>query len=115
MLLEIMFALAMVLSVISGRITLLSQRSGIQRPLNSINAALDFVGLVAGLAFWAIIVWGFSALHWYLVLPIIVGAAIIGGFLPNPPRFEFFFRAERFIDLGVVALTIWLWVWQWPY
>jgi hypothetical protein len=113
--LELPFALAMLLSVISGRLMLLSQRSGIQRPLSAVNAALDIVGLLAGLAFWAIIVWGFSALSWYLVLPIILGAGIIGGFLPNPPRFEFFYRIERFIDLGVVAATIWLWVWNWPY
>jgi hypothetical protein len=113
--LELFFGCAMLLSVISGRITLLSQRSGIQRPLDVRNAVLDVVSTIAGLSFWAIIVWGLSSLNWYVALPIILAAAIIGGFLPNPPRFEFFYRIERFIDFCVVAVTIWLWGWNWPY
>lgn len=115
MVLELVFTTAMLLSAISGRIMLLSQRSGVHRPLNAANAVLDLIGTVAGLSFWAIIVWGFSALDWYITLPIILGASVIGGILPNPPRFEFFFRLERLIDMGVVALTVWLWAWRWPY
>lgn len=115
MVLELGFAGAMLLSVISGRITLLSHRSGIQRPLDAKNTVLDVVSTVAGLSFWALIVWGFSALSWYVVLPVILGASVIGGFLPNPPRFGFFYRAERLIDVCVVALTVWLWLWNWPY
>lgn len=115
--LEVSFAAVMLMQVIIGRVTLLNQRSRhpIQRPLNAANAVLDVVAAVAGLAIWANIVWGFSALNWFEALPIIVVTAIIGGILPNPPRFEFFFRLERFMEFGIVALTCWLWVWNWPY
>lgn len=113
--LEAVFGFAMVLSVISGRITLLSQRARIERPLNAANAVMDVIGTIAGLSFWAIIAWGFSALSWYIVLPIILAAAIVGGFLPNPPRFEFFYKIDRVVDASVVLMTIWLWGWNWPY
>ena len=111
----VIFAIGMLASAIVGRVTTLAVRGRVSRPLNGWNAAKDAVGLVAGLCFWVLILWGFSALDWYVALPVILVAGLVGGVVANPPRFAFFHRFELIFDLATLAITAWLWVEFWPY
>ncbi len=109
------FALGMLLSAMSGRTTLLATRGKVSRSLNAANAVRDVVGTVAGLCFWVLIVWGFSALNWYVALPTILVAGIAGGMVVSPATFAFFHRVEPLLDVATLGVTGWLWAAHWPY
>ncbi len=113
--LAIILAVGLLTSAISGRVTMLAARGGVRRPLNPLNAVRDIVGIVAGLSFWALVLWGFSSLDWYVVLPIALVAGMAGGIIANPPRWAFLYRFEPVVDALTVGVTGWLWVARWPY
>lgn len=105
----------LLLSAISGRITLMQVRGGIQRPLNAVNAVGDVIGTVAGLCFWALIIWLFGTISWYIALPGVLIVGFAGGLVVNHSTMGFFFSIERILDLLVVLLTMWLWYQFWPF
>jgi hypothetical protein len=113
--LSVIFALGMILSAISGRTTLLATRGRIERPMNAMNAVRSVIGIFAGLCFWVLILWGFSSLAWYIALPIILAAGIVGGSIVNLTTFVFFYRSEWVVDVASLAITGWLWIIHWPY
>lgn len=113
--LYVLLGLGLFLAGISGRVTTLAVRSGIERPLNAAHALRDAVGTVAGLCFWALAIWGFSSLTWYLVAAEMLGLGAIAGLAANPPRFGFFYKAEPVCDVAVVCITGFLWIAYWPY
>lgn len=113
--LAIILAGGLFTSAISGRVTLLAVRGGVSRPLNASNFVRDIVGLFAGLCFWALVLWGFSSLDWYVALPIAVVTGSAAGVIANPPRWEFFYRFEPVTNLLTLGVTGWLWATHWPY
>lgn len=113
--LAIILAVGLFTSGISSRVTQLAHRGRVSRPLKASNSVRDIVGLFAGLSFWALVLWGFSSLDWYVVLPIAVVAGSAAGVIANPPRWEFFYRFEPVVNLVTLGVTGWLWATHWPY
>ncbi|HEX8669829.1 MAG TPA: hypothetical protein VF727_15795 [Allosphingosinicella sp.] len=112
---SIILAAALLTSAISGRVTMLAARAGVRRPLDPLNAARDVLGIVAGLSFWLLLLWGLSSLDWYIVIPIALGAGMAGGIIANPPRWQLLYRFEPVVALFTLGSTGWLWVARWPY
>ncbi len=94
---------------------LIAKRSGIHRPLNAANAIRDVIGIAAGFCFWALVVWGFSGLRWYVAALIVLAAGFCSGLIVNRWSFALFFRVEPLVDLLTLSMTGWLWVAHWPY
>ena len=112
---ELAFAAGMLLTAISGRTTTLAVRGRVSRPLDIINAVRDLVGLIAGLCFWALTIWGFASLVWYVALPIVLVSGLVGGTAVNNRSFALFHRIEPLVDIASVAATFWLWFVYWPF
>lgn len=110
--LYVLFCVAVLLQVTVGRTQLLATRGRI-RDNSGVLASL--IGIAAGISFFAVIIWGFASIRWYLVLPTILAAGLISGFIVNLSSFAFWYRAKALVDLIAVALTVFLWVNYWPF
>src|ERR1044072_9549605 len=100
--LAIIFAFGLFTSAITGRVATLAWRGGVRRPLNPVNAVRDIVSIVSSLSFWALILWGFSTLDWYVVIAVAIVAGMAGGLIANPPRWGFLYRFQA--GIGLLAL-----------
>ena len=108
----ILFVVAMLAQVIVGRTQLLAAR-GYIRDTSGIFASL--VGIVAGIAFFALVVWGFASLPWYFVLPTTLAMGAVSGFIVDLKSFPLWYRTRTVVDLIAVALTGFLWLTYWPF
>ena len=110
--LYLMFLAAMLLQVIAGRTQLLAMRGGIR---DSSGLLSSLIGIVAGLSFFAVIIWGFATLHWYFVLPAILVMGFISGLVVNLRSFAFWYQIRPLIDTVVIGVTAFLWAHYWPF
>jgi hypothetical protein len=75
---------------------------------------LKISGTAAIVAVIGLVVWGFSALDWYVVVgTMVVGA--IAQYLINESNLSHFYKAAPFLDVFVILSTTFLWAWHWPF
>ena len=106
------FAVAMSVQMVAGRTQLLATRGGIS-DFGGLFSAL--IGIVSGLSFFAIAIWGFAWLHWYVVVPTILVMGFISGFVVNLRTFAFWYQTRSLVDVVAVAMTSFLWIKYWPF
>lgn len=108
---EILFALGMLLSVLVGRTQLLAMRAHIP-DRSGLMASL--IGIVSGLSFFAILVWGFATIAWYSAIGLALGMALLSGFLVDR-NFAVWYQLKALVDAATVGLTVYLWFGRWPF
>jgi hypothetical protein len=105
-----MFATAMFAEVISGRTHLLLK---LRKIPDQSRAVERLIRTLAGVSFFALIIWGLAIFPWYFALIIIVAAGIIGAVIVEA-TFSFWLRTRTFVELIAVLMTTFLWLSYWP-
>ena len=107
-----LFVLAMLAQVTSGRTQLLAMRGHI---VDRSGLIATLLGIASGLSFFAVIIWGFASLHWYVALPTVIVMCFSAAFIVHLRSFAFWYQMRALVDLVTVVLTIVLWVIYWPF
>ena len=110
--LYVLFVVAMLAQVTAGRTQLLAIRGGIPDRSGLIASLL---GIVSGLAFFALIIWAFAIFDWYVALPTILVMGLSSGFIVGRESFAFWYQTRAVVDLIAAGLTIFLWTTRWPF
>jgi len=107
-----LFVAAVVAQVIVGRTHLLAVRGHI---VDRTGVVASLIGIAAGLSFFAVVVWGFAAFHWYYVIPTLLVMGLISGMIVTRTSWAFWYQAKAVVDFVAVALTVFLWWAHWPF
>ncbi len=107
----IVFVVAMVLGLVSSRVTLLWARGGVT------SEAMVRAGLGAALTFvlFFLFVWGFSSLSWYWPIIAFAIGTVICAIVVTQPSWPTLYSIQPALDAVVIGLGLYLWIWHWPF
>ncbi len=112
----IVFVVAMVLGLTSGRVTLLGVRGEYTRPLIIFGPlGRSIFGAASSLILFSLFVWGFASLSWYWpIIAFMIGTAICATVVQQA-TWPALYSIQPALDLVVIGLGLYLWIWQWPF
>lgn len=104
------FIVAISLGVLSGRITTVGARGGVEATTVT-RAAL---GAASVFVTFSLIVWGFASLSWYWpIVAFLIGSAV--ALMVTQASWPGLFTMQPVLDAAVIALGLFLWVVHWPF
>lgn len=105
------FSVFLVIGILSGRVSLVGARRGIQHR----NVFRAFIAALATFVSLSLIVWGFATLPWYWPLAIFLIASFCSGLVITRRNWPTWFSIAAILDAIAAAGGLYLWIWHWPF
>jgi hypothetical protein len=112
MVIDVLGSLALLAGIIIARLDLLCKRGRIRRITTTAPAVLDTVGT---LALYALIIWGFFHMTWYVWLGIVLTTSVFGGLAVKVSNMGFWSGVAPVLQILIIAVSLYAWIAFWPF